>query len=139
MARNENTTNRKYRRLTREKRAQIEVLFALRRCYNKTNSVSMTRKGYAMAFDYPVILSKRGERFLASFPDFPGCYGEGSDRLDAMEDARTEGVNCILQELEEGNPLPPRSLLDELCLREGEEAVMLTLTLPREENWSWLG
>jgi hypothetical protein len=56
-----------------------------------------------------------------------------------MEDARTEGVNCILQELEEGNPLPPRSLLDELCLREGEEAVMLTLTLPREENWSWLG
>ena len=37
-----------------------------------------------MAFDYPVILSKRGERFLASFPDFPGCYGEGSDRLDAM-------------------------------------------------------
>ena len=60
-----------------------------------------------MAFDYPVILSKRGERFLASF--------------------------------EEGNPLPPRSLLDELCLREGEEAVMLTLTLPREENWSWLG
>ena len=92
-----------------------------------------------MAFDYPVILSKRGERFLASFPDFPGCYGEGSDRLDAMEDARTEGVNCILLELEEGNPLPPRSLLDELCLREGEEAVVLTLTLPREENWSWLG
>ena len=67
----------------------------------------MTRKGYAMAFDYPVILSKRGERFLASFPDFPGCYGEGSDRLDAMEDARTEGVNCILQELEEGT-LSPR-------------------------------
>jgi len=40
MAQNEYTTNRKYRHLTREKRAQIEVLFALRRCYNKTNSVS---------------------------------------------------------------------------------------------------
>ena len=92
-----------------------------------------------MAFDYPVILRKQGERFLASFPDFPGCYGEGSDRLDAIEDARTEGVNCILQELEEGIPLPPRTLLDELCLDEGDEAVMLTLTLPREENWSWLG
>ena len=32
MARKECTTNRKYRHLTREKRAQIEVLFALRRC-----------------------------------------------------------------------------------------------------------
>ena len=52
---------------------------------------------------------------------------------------RAEGVRCILQELEEGNPLPLRSLPEDLCRDNAGEVVMLTLTLPREENWSWLG
>lgn len=92
-----------------------------------------------MAFDYPIILTERDGRFRAAFPDFPGCYGEGADRADAIDDARAEGVHCILQELEEGNPLPLRSLPEDLCRDNAGEVVMLTLTLPREENWSWLG
>ena len=92
-----------------------------------------------MAFDYPIILTEHDGRFRAAFPDFPGCYGEGRDRADAIDDARAEGIRCILQELEEGNPLPLRSLPEDLSQNSAGEVVMLTFTLPREENWSWLG
>ena len=55
-----------------------------------------------MAFDYPIILTEHDGRFRAAFPDFPGCYGEGRDRADAIDDARAEGIRCILQELPGG-------------------------------------
>lgn len=92
-----------------------------------------------MTFYYPVIVTKRGDGFYASFPDFPGCFGEGADRESALEDAKHEGRCCIAAELMEENPLPRRSLPEDLCLHQGEELVLLALVMPREENWSWLG
>lgn len=92
-----------------------------------------------MTFYYPVVLYRDGARYRAAFYDLHGCYGEGADAEDALDDARAEGVSCILSELESGASLPPHTAPEEIPLSGDARVVMLALVLPREENWSWLG
>lgn len=92
-----------------------------------------------MTLYYPVILKKLAHTYRAEFCDLDGCYGEGKDMEDALDDARNEGISYILSELDSDALLPPHSEAEEIPLEKGEQLVMLALVLPREENWNWLG
>ena len=48
-----------------------------------------------MTLYYPVILKKLAHTYRAEFCDLDGCYGEGKDMEDALDDARNEGISYI--------------------------------------------
>lgn len=85
-----------------------------------------------MTYYYPAIIRKREDVYRVDFVDLEQCYGEGKDLDDALEDARYQGVQWILAEMEDTMEFPPQTHLDDIRLREGEEKTMLALLMPRE-------
>jgi len=96
---------------------------------------------------YP--LEKNKDGYLVEIPDLPGCVTEGCDMVEAIEMAIDAASGWILDELEDGNPVPvstplkkikPDSLdgmvslivLDMECYTEkhGNKAVRKNLTVP---------
>ncbi len=95
-----------------------------------------------MTYYYPAVVHKTAEGYRVSFMDLKDCYGEGPDKESAFDDARNAGVNYLLTELEsdqDEQDFPTRTLLEDIIVSDGDEAVMLALVMPRFESWDSFG
>ncbi len=75
-----------------------------------------------MTFVYPAVFTphKEGNGYHVEFPDLEGCYADGPDLEDAIEEAKEAAYNWICVELEEENVgLPEVSHTEDLKLEEG--------------------
>lgn len=86
--------------------------------------------------------------YVVEFPDLPGCVTGGKDLAEALEMAVDAASGWVLDELEEGNPVPRASKyqevqpkdsgqvnmillnMDEYAERYGEKAVRKNVTIP---------
>ena len=73
-----------------------------------------------MTYYYPAIIRKKNNQYRVDVIDLAGCYGEGKDKADALEDAR------------DGMDFPKLTHLDDISLEEGEEKTMLAFLMPKE-------
>ena len=85
-----------------------------------------------MTFYFPAIITKREQGFRVDFVDLEGCYGTGNDLESALEDARYQGVNWMLTEMEEHSDLPMQTHLDDIQIQENQTKTMIALRMPRE-------
>ena len=63
-----------------------------------------------MAYCYPCE-NKKGA-YTVEVPGLPGCVSEGSNLVEAIEMATDAASGWILDELEDGNPVPPSDISD---------------------------
>lgn len=85
-----------------------------------------------MKFFYPAVITKKEEGFYVKFPDLEKCEAFGEDLEDALENARYEGVNWILTELEFGGDLPASTHKNDISLNDNQTVRELLLRMPRE-------
>ena len=104
-----------------------------------------------MKLIYPAIFypySDGSGGYVVDFPDLPGCVTGGIDLAEALEMAVDAASGWVLDELEEGNPVPRASKyqevqpkdsgqvnmillnMDEYAERYGEKAVRKNVTIP---------
>ena len=104
-----------------------------------------------MKLIYPAIFypySDGSGGYVVEFPDLPGCVTGGKDLAEALEMAVDAASGWVLDELEEGNPVPRASKyqevqpkdsgqvnmillnMDEYAERYGEKAVRKNVTIP---------
>ena len=64
-----------------------------------------------MKLIYPAILypCEQHSGYTVEVPDLPGCVSEGKDLADAILMATDAACGWVLDELEDGNPVPPAS------------------------------
>ena len=85
-----------------------------------------------MKLIYPAVFypfSDGSGGYVVEFPDLPGCVTEGKNLEDAYENATDAASGWILDELEEGNPVPMASAYDEVEKREGGQVNILLLDM----------
>ena len=90
------------------------------------------------------------EGYTVVVPDLPGCVTQGRSLLDAIGMAVDAASGWILDEMEDGNPIPPASKIEDVCAddrpggfvnlivldidayaeKHGEKAVRKNLTIP---------
>ncbi len=87
-----------------------------------------------MTYYYPAVITKKDKEagYRVDFLDLDQCFGEAKDLEDALEDARYNGVNWILTELEDKMELPAQTHLDDVELAENQTATMIALLMPRD-------
>ncbi|MGN0331724.1 MAG: type II toxin-antitoxin system HicB family antitoxin [Lachnospiraceae bacterium] len=104
-----------------------------------------------MKLIYPAVFypfSDGSGGYLVEFPDLPGCVTEGKNLEQAFEMATDAASGWVLDELEEGNPVPEASKYEDVMPREngqvntilldmdayaekyGEKAVRKNVTIP---------
>ena len=104
-----------------------------------------------MKLIYPAVFypfSDGSGGYLVEFPDLPGCVTEGKNLEEAFEMATDAASGWVLDELEEGNPVPVASKYEDVVAREngqinsilldmdayaekyGEKAVRKNVTIP---------
>jgi len=82
----------------------------------------MMKLTYPACF-YPCIEKKGG--FAVVVPDLPGCVSEGDDLADAIYMATDAASGWVLDELEDGKPIPPASPINEIVPDEPDGFVSL--------------
>ena len=90
------------------------------------------------------------EGYTVVVPDLPGCVTQGKSLIDAIDMAVDAASGWILDEMEDGNPIPPASKIEDVCADDrpggfvnlivldidayaekyGEKAVRKNLTIP---------
>lgn len=86
-----------------------------------------------MTYYYPAVITKKEKGgYRVDVIDLEGCYGEGVDLEDALENARYAGVNWLLAESEDQSDFPMQTHLDDIRLKPGQKATMLAFLMPRE-------
>lgn len=104
-----------------------------------------------MKLIYPAVFypfSDNSGGYTIEFPDLPGCVTEGRNLEEAFEMATDAASGWVLDELEEGNPVPKASKYEDIKPRErgqvntilldmdayadkyGEKAVRKNVTIP---------
>ena len=103
-----------------------------------------------MKLVYPACLVpfENGEGYTVTVPDLPGCVTEGKTLADAILMAEDAASGWVLDELEDGNPIPPASRpnavsvpkdgfvsrlaldMDSYAEKYGDKAVRKNLTIP---------
>ena len=104
-----------------------------------------------MKLIYPAVFypfSDGSGGYVVEFPDLPGCVTEGKDLEQAFEMATDAASGWVLDELEDGNPVPEASKYEDVVPREngqvntilldmdayadkyGEKAVRKNVTIP---------
>lgn len=76
---------------------------------------------------YPCI-EKKGS-YTVEIPDLPGCVSEGNTLADAILMATDAASGWVLDELEDGNAVPPSSSLESIVPDEGGFVNMLVLDM----------
>lgn len=76
---------------------------------------------------YPCI-EKQGQ-YTVEVPDLPGCVSEGSTLADAILMATDAASGWVLDELEDGRPVPPASPFEEIVPDVGGFVTMLVLDM----------
>lgn len=76
---------------------------------------------------YPCIEKEGG--YTVEVPDLPGCVSEGDTLADAILMATDAASGWVLDELEDGNAIPPASTLESIVPDEGGFVNMLVLDM----------
>ena len=64
-----------------------------------------------------------------TFPDLPGCVTEGHSVLEAITNAQDAAGGWILDELEDGNPIPSASKITDIDIGNGDFADLIVLDM----------
>lgn len=85
-----------------------------------------------MKMIYPAVFypySDGSGGYVVEFPDLPGCVTGGKDLAEALEMATDAASGWVLDELEEGNPVPCASKYEEVKPREHGQVNMILLNM----------
>lgn len=84
-----------------------------------------------MKLVYPAVFSPCEEKngYTAVVPDLPGCVTEGDTLADAILMAQDAASGWVLDELEDGNPIPPASRMESIACGPDEFVSLLTLDM----------
>ncbi len=84
-----------------------------------------------MKLIYPAVFSPLEENsgFCVTFPDLPGCVTEGHSLCEAIENAEDAASGWVLDELEDGNPVPGASKLTDIPVGDGEFVDLIKLDM----------
>lgn len=84
-----------------------------------------------MKLVYPAVFSPCEEKpgYTAVVPDLPGCVTEGDTLADAILMAQDAASGWVLDELEDGNPVPSASRMESIACGSGEFVSLLTLDM----------
>ena len=84
-----------------------------------------------MKLIYPAVFSPLEENpgFCVTFPDLPGCVTEGHSLCEAIENAEDAASGWVLDELEDGNPVPDASKLTDIPVGNGEFVDLIKLDM----------
>lgn len=90
-----------------------------------------------MRFTYPVVVTKEKDGSCKGyFPDLKGCEVSGADFQDCLDEAQLAAYNWIDLEMHEDDPqIPPSSDIDELGLKENQEARNILVIYRILEGW----
>ncbi|HHW94568.1 MAG TPA: HicB family protein [Mogibacterium sp.] len=82
---------------------------------------------------YPAIFypCEETEGYTVVVPDLPGCVSEGSDLADAIFMGADAASGWVLDELEDGNPIPKASKLSDI-VPDSEDGIVNLLVLDME-------
>lgn len=80
---------------------------------------------------YPAIFTPclEKEGFTVVVPDLPGCVSEGDSLLHALEMATDAACGWVLGELEDGNPIPAATPMENIHPEEGSFSNLLMLDM----------
>ena len=76
---------------------------------------------------YPCEEKKGG--YTVEVPDLPGCVSEGDSLADAILMATDAASGWVLDELEDGNPIPESSAIADITPDDGGFVTMLVLDM----------
>ncbi len=85
-----------------------------------------------MKLIYPAVFypfSDGSGGYTVEVPDLPGCVTEGKDLEEAFEMATDAASGWVLDELEEGNPVPGASKYTDVKPRENGQVNMILLDM----------
>ena len=85
-----------------------------------------------MKLIYPAIFypySDGSGGYVVEFPDLPGCVTGGKDLAEALEMAVDAASGWVLDELEEGNPVPRASKYQEVQPKDSGQVNMILLNM----------
>lgn len=76
---------------------------------------------------YPCVEKKEG--YTVEVPDLPGCISEGDTLADTLLMATDAACGWVLDELEDGRPVPTASSFEEIVPDKGGFVTMLVLDM----------
>lgn len=85
-----------------------------------------------MKLIYPAVFypfTDGGGGYVVEFPDLPGCVTEGRNLEEAFENATDAASGWVLDELEEGNPVPEASKYENVEKRENGQVNVILLDM----------
>ncbi len=84
-----------------------------------------------MKLTYPAVFESLGDvpGYVVTVPDLPGCVTEGDSLADAILMAEDAASGWVLDELEDGNPVPAASKLSDIHLEPGQFTSVLVLDM----------
>lgn len=85
-----------------------------------------------MKLIYPAVFypfSDGSGGYVVEFPDLPGCVTEGKTLEQAFEMATNAASGWVLDELEEGNPVPKASKYENIVPRENGKVNTILLDM----------
>jgi len=84
-----------------------------------------------MKLVYPAVFLpfEEGTGYTVEVPDLPGCITEGDTLADAILMAEDAASGWVLDELEEGKPVPPASEIQAIQPDDGGFVSLLTLDM----------
>ncbi len=84
-----------------------------------------------MKLTYPAVFEPFGDRsgYTVTVPDLPGCVTEGDSLAEAILMAQDAASGWVLDELEDGNPIPQASDLSDLHTQENQFISLLVLDM----------
>ena len=85
-----------------------------------------------MKLIYPAVFypfSDGSGGYTVEFPDLPGCVTEGKNLEEAFEMATDAASGWVLDELEEGNPVPAASKYEDVPYRDHGQINMVLLDM----------
>ena len=82
-----------------------------------------------MKIVYPALFTplEKGTGQGVAFPDLPGCVTEGDSLAEAIEMAVDAASGWVLDELEDGNPVPEASRREDIPITEPQSFVNLVV------------
>lgn len=84
-----------------------------------------------MKLVYPAVFTpyEEGTGYVVEFPDLPGCTTGGDDMAEALFMAEDAASGWVLGELEDGEPVPKTSMIQDIKVQEGQFVSLVALDM----------
>lgn len=79
---------------------------------------------------YPAIFEYNGDGISISFPDLPGCISCASNDEEALYMAKDALGLFIASSEEDGDELPPPTLLNDIKLQDNQKPALIEVNMP---------